>query len=363
MSLYTTSTNGVLIGWDPPRTIEENWRPGPIQTNETSEYFVKAVASTSTVNLVYKLGSYENPDPQEIISGLPEGLTLAQDGTIIGSTAIDLSNINLERKTYGFSVDVFDNNQNLLIASDFLLDVDQVSTNTNFTSIFCKPLMTSEKRASFSQFINNNKIFIPNLIYRPFDKKFGVQKELRMIIDFGIEKLPLSEYVEILSKNFYRRRYQLGEIKTAVCKFDNNGPLVQPTYEIIFVEVIDKYNNSKYQSIPKEFSHLGTTYYPSTVENMRLQIRENAVTDNHFDPKFTKNAQSSILNQGNFGYFKFIPLCYTYLGKSKIIIDKIKQNGFKFNLLDFDIDRVYIEEPLDNTETKYLLLNNLPKLQ
>ena len=364
MSLYTTSTNGVLIGWDPPRILQDSWAiyPGIIQVDETSEYFVKAVASTSTVDLVYRLGSYESQDP-EIQSGLPEGLTLSQDGTIVGAPVIDPTNVNLDLTSYGFSVNVYDNNQNLLINSEFILEVNQAYTSTEFTSIFCKPLMTAEKRASFSKFINNDKIFIPNLIYRPFDKKFGIQKDLKMTIDFGIEKRPFSEYVEMVSNNFYRRRFQLGQVRSAVCKIDPSLNAVQANYDIIFVEVIDKYNNLKYQSIPKSFSYLGTTYYPSTVENMRLQIRDNVLTDSTFDPRFTKNAQSSILNQGNFGYFKFVPLCYTLPGKSKIIIDKIKQNGFKFNLLDFDIDRVFIESTSDSEETKYVLLNSSPKLQ
>ena len=59
----------------------------------------------------------------------------------------------------------------------------------------------------------------------------------------------------------------------------------------------------------------------------------------------------------------FIPICYTIPGKSKIILENIKNSGIKFNTFDFDIDRIYIQNPKNVGATKYLLLNrNLNRL-
>jgi len=78
MSLYTTSTNNVLIGWENSGSV------GTLLVGETSELYVKAFASTSTFNLVYKT-----------ISGtLPKGLTLERDGTIEGKIAYDITELS-----------------------------------------------------------------------------------------------------------------------------------------------------------------------------------------------------------------------------------------------------------------------------
>ena len=197
MSLYTTSTNNVLIGWENSGSV------GTLLVGETSELYVKAFASTSTFNLVYKT-----------ISGtLPKGLTLERDGTIEGKIAYDSSNSNAIT-VYNFSIAATDNHNNRLIEGDFSLTAKQ-TTSTEYAIVYFKPLMNLNKRYLYREFITDDNIFIPDLIYRPMDENFGVQRDLKLILDFGIERLTLAEYRNIISRNFYRQRLYPGEIKSA----------------------------------------------------------------------------------------------------------------------------------------------------
>ena len=190
------------------------------------------------------------------------------------------------------------------------------------------------------------------------DENFGVQRDLKLILDFGIERLTLAEYRNIISRNFYRQRLHPGEIKSAYSML--NG---KPSYEIIYIDISDRYTNEKYVSINREFVHNGVTYYPASGDNMRARVKDLAKTTSDLDPKFTKIAQPSISNRPKFGYFKFIPVCFTLPGKSKSIIDRIKKSKFEFNRLDFDIDRIFIQNPLNHDGTKYLILNKSSGLQ
>lgn len=340
MSLYTTSTNGVLIGW------EQSGPLGTLLIGETSELYVKAVASTATFDLVYKT-----------ISGtLPNGLLLNRDGTIEGKILYNNTGVNTST-VYNFSIAATDNHNNRLIEGEFSITSVQ-STSTEYAIIYFKPLMNLNKRYSYREFITDKNIFIPELIYRPMDENFGVQRELKMILDFGVERLTLSEYRTIINQNFYRQRLSSGEIKSAYSLL--NG---KPSYEIIYIDISDRYTNEKYVSIAREFTHNGVTYYPASGDNMRLRIKDFAKTTDELNPKFTKIAQSTIGNRSKFGYFKFIPLCFALPGKSAAIIDKIKKSKFEFNRFDFDIDRIFIQNPLDHDGTKYLLLSKSTDLQ
>jgi hypothetical protein len=340
MSLYTTSTNNVLIGWENSGSV------GTLLIGETSELYVKAFASTSTFNLVYKT-----------ISGtLPNGLTLNRDGTFEGKIKYDSSNSNTTT-VYNFSIAATDNHNNRLIEGEFSITSVR-NTSTEYAIVYFKPLMNLNKRYIYREFITDKNIFVSELIYRPMDENFGVQRDLKMILDFGIERLTLAEYRTIINQNFYRQRLNPGEIKSAYSMF--NG---KPSYEIIYIDISDRYTNEKYVSIPREFTHNGVTYYPASGDNMRSRIKDFAKTTDALDPKFSKIAQSNISNRSKFGYFKFIPVCFALPGKSAVIIDKIKKSKFEFNRLDFDIDRIFIQNPLDYDGTKYLILNKSTGLQ
>ena len=58
------------------------------------------------------------------------------------------------------------------------------------------------------------------------------------------------------------------------------------------------------------------------------------------------------------GFVKAFILCYSLPNQSGKIISNIKRSGFDFKLIDFDVDRIAIENPLDYNGTRYLLFGS-----
>lgn len=318
---------------------------GSLIVGEPSELFIKAnINSTASFKVEYQVTS----------GSLPTGLSLNRDGTISGSVPTNTATI-MSTSTYGFGVSAIDTYKNSLLEGTFSITINQ-STNTDYTQVFCKPLLHPTKRDSYREFINNEAIFPPDLIYRPIDPNFGVQKTPKMIISYGTKKLSLSDYREIFDQNFARRKFQFGEIKIAVAQ-DSTGTSM---HEIIYVDILDRYVNSSKESVPVSIEYNGITYYPPSVDNMRSRLNSQTQTTNALNPRFTKTVQSG--DSVATGYVRFVPLCFVTPGKSRTILKRIIDSGFKFNLLDFEIDRIYVENPLNETGAKYLLLDRSPPL-
>jgi hypothetical protein len=54
------------------------------------------------------------------------------------------------------------------------------------------------------------------------------------------------------------------------------------------------------------------------------------------------------------GFIKAIPLCYALPGYGATMVEKVTLSGFDFKLLNFEVDRIIVEETLDNSSAKYL---------
>jgi len=64
--------------------------------------------------------------------------------------------------------------------------------------------------------------------------------------------------------------------------------------------------------------------------------------------------------QGNYlplGYVKVVILCYALPTFGDRILARINLSKFNFKTINFEIDRLTIENTLDNTSNKYLLFN------
>lgn len=337
MSIYTTSTGGILAGWQQTGNI------GTLVPGEISELYIRAEFSTSTVYPCYTLTN----------GVLPTGLTLNRDGTIEGQVQVNPS-ANLTT-TSSFVVSITDTNNNKLIDGNFSITVTQ-TTSTEYTNIYCKPLLTLTKRSEFLEFIKNQNIFDPKFIYRPYDANFGIQQEIKVVLDFGVKKLTLEQYVDIISTNFDKRRLFLGGVKSAVAK-NSDGSI---RYEIVYVEVIDPNINSTKESIPSEITYNDVTYYPSSIPNIRQKIEKTTSITSIRNPSFTTTVQQG--DAVKLGYISFVPLCFTVPGKSGTVIRKIKESGFKFNTVDLEIDRIVVQNSVGQIGAKYLLLPRNPRL-
>jgi len=327
-----------------PQPWETTGTIGTIISGEISELYVKGLFSTSSVYTNYSL----------IGGSLPTGLTLYKDGTIGGRVDVGVFYNGISTST--FTVGINDTNNNNLLNGNFSITVNQTD-DTLYTEIYCKPFLKQSKRSEFLEFIRNEQIFVPNLIYRPFDPNFGKHEEIKLVIDFGVKREALIDYVLYsMLNNFYRRKVSLGELKTAVAK--NSDGTVR--HEIIYIDIIDKYVNSNKISLPTEITFNGTTYYPPSIANMRARFAENTSLTTIRNPSFTNTTQEG--ESVKSGYIPFVPLCFTLPGKSATIIRKINESGFKFNTFDFEIDRVTVESSLREIGAKYLLLNRSSRL-
>jgi hypothetical protein len=93
---------------------------------------------------------------------------------------------------------------------------------------------------------------------------------------------------------------------------------------------------------------------------MRAKLASNTSLTTVRNPSFTNSVQDG--NSIKLGYIPFVPLCFTLPGKSATIIRKINESGFKFNTINFEIDRVIVERPAEQEAAKYLLLNRSSRL-
>ena len=99
-----------------------------------------------------------------------------------------------------------------------------------------QPFLKSNKRKDYETIISNTNLFDSDAIYRPNDPNFGIQKTMKMLVYSGIETKTVNYYVAAASKNHRRKKFKLGEIKSAIAKTPGTQNVV---YEVIYVDVID----------------------------------------------------------------------------------------------------------------------------
>lgn len=298
---------------------------GTIKVNEASEFQLETL-TTQPFNFYYSIKE----------GSLPPGLTLQSDGSITGNPTYNSNLINTFTN-YVFTVTISKIVGDPISTSTFLLT--RISnTSTEFTELYIKPTQSISQRKIVKEFLNNKNIFKKEYIYRPFDRNFGVSKELKAVIHYGIE---LGRILEDYNINIYKRKFSLANPTTAVAK-DYKGNVI---YEVVYSPLVD-YNVNKQtkKSIPRNikefFINIGLNWFPNTVINMReeLEIRFKHTAD--FNPKFMKTIQEDSLQE--LGYIPCVIYCYTKPGKSKFILELIKKYKINFNEFDFDIDKIYL---------------------
>jgi hypothetical protein len=312
---------------------------GSIEEGLTSELSVKAQQINSNYNLKYK----------KISGTLPDGLILETDGSISGQANYGSTG------TYTFTVLSSDVYELSAIERDFRLTVKKYD-DKEYTKIWARPFLHPEKRNAYREFISDNFIFDLNLIYRPLDPNFGIQSDIKMFLEFGIEKVNLSEYVAALKENFYRRRLNFGDVKVAIAA-DQSGNVI---YEVVYVDIVDNLVNNQGKSVNAVIYSDNNIYYPGSIDNMRKQLELIVLDNNTFigvnqdsTPRFMLTPQPGSYKPNN--YVRAVPLCYALPGQGNKIVSRIKLSKFDFKLLDFELDRVIVQNSLDSSTAKYLI--------
>ena len=247
-------------------------------------------------------------------------------------------------QNYYFTIRASDAYRLSAVDREFYITV-VADTLTEYTRIYIKPFLTRDKRNSYRDFVTDSLIFDPVLIYRPFDPEFGIQTQIKMLLETGIEKVDLDLYAEAMTEYFYRKRFYFGEVKSILAQ-DSNGNNV---YEIIYVDIIDD-------------QMIGSNRVGVSVDNMRSELEsividsDTILVDERLQPKYMTTLDE---NTGiPLGFVKAVPICYTIPGGALKILSRInnaiKTGQFNFNNYNFDTDRIVIETVKETEQTGWL---------
>jgi len=411
------------ISWVTPSDL------GTINANFISTLSLKAVSTIPNSTILYTITS----------GRLPPGLSLDLDGEIVGKvsqygipeegtlglttfdfgsgiTTFDGGSTTSDR-VYNFTVLAKDQYGYSAITRTFSVKVD-TPNQLVYSNIRVKPFLKSSQRSIWRDFISNTDVFTPNNIYRPSDPNFGVQTDLSMLVFAGIETKEAATYVSAMGLNHKRKRFQFGELKTAVAV---NPGTIDQVYEVIYVEMIDPLepDGKRLQNKLTKFSPQPNTitvdksntiwsrldednnidaptsirpepimtvdstgyevsnpnvteYFPSSISNWRDRLKNwndidpntglpvSFATERNYLPLWMRSIQPGTKQEIDFKLA--VPLCYCKVGTSSDIVlnikNYIKTSGFSFNQLDYTADRYIIDSVEGLSADKYLVFRN-----
>jgi len=219
---------------------------GNIPSNYISTLSVKAQTSVPNATLLYTLES----------GRLPPGLRLSYDGEIIGKinsfgtvdnpglTVFDTDTFTLDGATtsidrqFKFTIKARDQFGFSAIEREFVIVVGDPDDKL-YSNLYYKPLLKLEQRNVYKKFISDPDIFKPENIYRPNDPRFGIQKDIKMLVYSGIETVTANRYVAAAAKTARRKFLKIGDLKTAVAKEPGTQNVL---YEVVYLNVTDPYD-------------------------------------------------------------------------------------------------------------------------
>lgn len=216
---------------------------GTIPANQISVFRVDAETTVSDAPLLYMLDS----------GRLPPGLELQYNGEITGTvvqfgdsernglTFFDNDDMTFDNdktsvdRVYKFTVEARDRFGYSAVKKSFQIEVID-DDDRQYSNLFMKPFLKDSQRENFVQFVSNPANFPPNVIYRPNDPNFGLQREIKILAYAGIELTDIEEFYSASQKWHKKRRYRVGDVKTAVAKTPGTQDVV---YEVVYLEIVD----------------------------------------------------------------------------------------------------------------------------
>lgn len=255
-----------VINWKTPANL------GTIRANRPSTLSIKAITDVEDSLVTYSLTS----------GHLPFGLSLKSNGEItgkvanigtvdnLGLTLIDGGNTTFDNTTqtydriFEFTVEAKDRFAYSATTRTFKLSVDDTDEKL-YSNIYIQPFLKQTQRNTFNNFVNDLNVFDPQLVYRPSDENFGIQKNLKSLVFAGLEQSTLTEFTAAVSKNHKKKNFLFGNIKTAVAKAEGSNEVV---YEVVYAELIDPAKPKKGKTA-KSFKTLSKNKI--TVDSVRLE--------------------------------------------------------------------------------------------
>lgn len=379
------------IVWNSDRDL------GSIAPNKDSMLYINATSKLRGGLVLYSIRSGELPPGLKL---LPTGEIYGkvnQIGTVDtpgltrfynwdGSSAKDYltttfdNNLSSFDRTYTFVVDARDIFNYAESSKTFHVTISS-QADTVYSNLYFKAYQKKSLRDTWNNFISDYSIFIPEKIYRYGDPAFGVQDEIKMLMFAGIESKDAETYITAISKNHFKKRLTFGNVKKAIAKDEITQEVI---YEVVYVDILDPlikngksisqeiqlpdYINSPFlvnntrvevsSNIPLSSDSDYQRIFPNSIKNMRKLIKGTGLRDRSYLPLWMRSIQENEVAEP--GFVSAVPLCYAKPGLADDIILNIKNNGFDFKVLSFEVDR-YIINAIDGIlEDKYLAFPSFP---
>jgi hypothetical protein len=308
---------------------------GTVDNGDISEFAI--IATTPANKTLY----YQLILPYQ----LPVGLELLPNGLLIGRVSFEPNNAiagvyidGVFNQTYTFTVKVA-NNAKVDVATITAIKTFTVIINyynkVPYHNIYLKALPDYSQRIKFLSIINTNNYFPDELIYRSNDPWFGKATDIKFLFAAGLNPSTASDYNVAMQSNHYRKKINLGKVKTAVAldlKFNVK-------YEVVYVEVLDSgTNNSKSQ-----YSNTSLNISHNSLDDMETSITSVGLANQGALPNWMTASQP---NGKVLGFTRGVVLAYTLPGKSALIEYRLQQSGIMFDEFDFVVDRYQLDQYL-----------------
>jgi len=212
-----------------------------------------------------------------------------------------------------------------------------------YENVYLKALPSQEQRLSWETIRADETIFPPELIYRPEDSYFGIQKTFKSLFLSGLNPGTAENFVSAIERNHYSKKINFGEIKTARAV----NPDGAVGYEVIYADLIDDQSYSTNGPPLEVILDIANSYlfrnqsyniiYPNSFPNMQRRL-ENGIgyTNRSTLPRW----MTSIQDDGTvLGLIRCVVLAYTKPGASKLIAYRLQKSNFDLNSIPFVADR------------------------
>ena len=278
-------------------------------------------------------------------------------------------------KKFTFDISVRDTNGFINVKNTFTVKVVDDSYEP-YENLFFTALNTDADRTSWRDFINDADIFTQDLIYRPFDWYHGIQEELRMLLITGLKAVNAEKFISEMSRNFYKKKILLGDLRTAQAIDPNTNKVV---YEVLYLDVVDQMENA--DGVPQSDSldlsnsinsplYINDTditcddititcdqndfqiLFSNAFDNMR-SVLSTKITHTLAQLKSLPLWMTSVQKNGAIlGWIPAVSICFTVPNQAGQIKFNIEQSKFDFKQLSFEVDRLEWDSNLSATFNK-----------
>lgn len=293
---------------------------------------------------------FSNDEIQVAISTVSNSISTVVDG---GNTTFD--------QQCGFTIEASSLDGTVSAIKNFAVTI-RPRNLAPYENVYLKAFPSYLQRLSWDQVINDETIFPPNLIYRPEDYYFGVQKSLKSLFLSGLNPGTAESFVSAITRNHYFKKINFSEIKTARA-VNRDGSI---GYEVIYADLIDEqsYGSSGPSlqvvlELANKFLFNNQSYniiYPNSFPNMQKRLENGkGYTNKSTLPRW----MTSVQEDGTvLGLIRCVVLAYTKPGASKLISYRLKNTDFNLNDIPFVADRYqwdnYLSQFYDTTTNTFL---------